>query len=146
MPRLTNQRYVDIHHLLRRDWLENPALYAYLTPNEQWVLHDFFQPYKALTDAELVKHRQSVSRQAPSLPHRAGRALRRFERTGEAIDRWRAQAIVRPAATNHKRLDLSSIKVWALVRPEIDVKMLAKACIGIARLQLADEKRKANEK
>ena len=123
-----------MHHQLRQYWLEDPAPYACLSPNEQWELHDFFQPYKALRDAELVAHRQAVSQRSPSLPQRAGRTLKRFETATKIIADWRARPPAQPTATKHKRAAQGdSVEVWPLVRPEIDATKIARALIALAR-------------
>ena len=134
MPRLTNQRYVEIHYQLRRYWLKDPAPYLSLTPNEQWNLHAFFKPNKTMTDVELVTHRRTISQQSPALPQRAGRALRKFEGAIEAIGRWRAQS---SSTANHKRPSMNNpIKVWPLVQPEIDAKKIARALIALAKREV----------
>jgi len=79
MPRLTNKRYVEMHHLLRKSWLQYRHPFTQLTPREQWDLHHFFIPAEQRTDAELIEHRAQIAAVDQSLPQRAGRAYRRFE-------------------------------------------------------------------
>lgn len=140
MPRLTDQRYVEIHRLLRRYWLDDPALYAHLTPGEQWNLHDFFQSYKTLGDADLVAHRRAVSLESPSLPHRAGRALRKLKGVIETIDQQRAHS---SATVSHKHPSIHNlVKVWPLVQPEIDANRVARALIALAKHKVKSTRRK----
>jgi hypothetical protein len=63
MPRLTNQRYLLIHHQLRQVWIEDRSGFSWLRPAEQWQLHDYFRPSKDLTDAELFAHRAAISQE-----------------------------------------------------------------------------------
>lgn len=153
MPRLTNQRYLDLALM----WRTDDFTYGTLSPNEQWDLHAYFVPYKSLTEAELLEHRKRISKEQPSLPQRAGRAAEHFKRNyykvREARRREAQEALERTAAraaagkkSNYRTAPKPKgpLKVYALVNPEIDVKMLAKACIAIARLQLAEEKAKTD--
>ena len=153
MPRLTNQRYLDINHDLSLMWRTDDFTYGTLSPNEQWDLHAYFVPYKSLSEAELLAHRKRISKERPSLPQRAGRAAEHFKRNYYLVrDARRREAQEAPehqaarAAASKKSgyrtapRPKGPVKVYAIVNPEIDVKMLARACIGIARLQLAEGK------
>ena len=64
MPRLTNQRYLDINHDLALMWRTDDFTYGTLSPNELWDLHAYFVPYKSLTEAELIEHRKKISKEA----------------------------------------------------------------------------------
>lgn len=153
MPRLTNQRYLDINHDLALMWRTDEFTYGTLSPNEQWDLHAYFVPYKSLSEAELIAHRKRISKEQPSLPQRAGRAAEHFKRNyykvresrrreaEERLEREAARAAAgKKSAYRTAPKPKGPLKVYALVNPEIDVKMLARACIAIARLQLAEEK------
>lgn len=120
MPRLTNDLYLKRHRWLYKLWFDHDgAPFSYLKPNEQWDLHAYYQPYKDLTDEELLEHRKQISKERPSLPARAGKAFTNLA-TGK-------QTGVKISHTGKR-----SISVRAIVRPEIDLKLLSKALIGVA--------------
>lgn len=78
MPRLTAKQYLRSHDQLRRLWLKNTVVFSYISPVEQWQLHDFFKPDRDWTDLRLLQHRDAITTSRPSLPHQAGRALNHF--------------------------------------------------------------------
>jgi hypothetical protein len=135
MPRLTSQRYIEIHCWLRNYWLEDAAPYVYLTPEEQWNLHEFFQPCKQLSDDELTVHREAVTRRFPSLPQRAGRALKKFEKATEVASLRQVQSFnVQMKAGEYKRpASHGPITVRSLAQPEVDTTELARLLWDIAR-------------
>lgn len=113
MPRLTNTTYLFHHHQLKGLWATDERWFRYLSPNGQWALHRFYQPASDLTDTELIVHRRAVTAAEPFLPQRAGRAYARFSR-GEAAPAG--------AATVNGR----TVYVWAVMRPEPDLRLLRK--------------------
>lgn len=133
MPRLTNPRYIEVHHRLRNYWLEDTVPYIYLTPKEQWDLHQFFQPYKTLSDDELIAHRQAVTQQSSSLPHQAGRALKKLEVAAAAMARERAQPPDPPEGKRKRQSLRGPLVVRSLVRPESDAKKLARVLLELVR-------------
>ena len=116
MPRLSNSTYLLIHQHLRQDWLTQSRIYSLIPPKDQRYIHDFFRPSEHLTDEELLAHRRAVSRQHPSLPHCAGRAVHR---------------VVRPV--NHPELVRGRIRVYPVLRPQVDVEKFARALLMTAR-------------
>jgi hypothetical protein len=131
MPRLTANQYLKTHDRLRRMWLHDPGVFADITLNDQWLLHDFFVPDRDLSDLALLAYRDWIAEQRPSLPHQAGRALSRF---------WDAAAIaglVRARRTNvpvgprkHVRQADRQLVVKPLAHPELDGHKLARASSG----------------
>lgn len=140
MPRLTNPIYTRIHHYLRRYWVEDPQVYSLLAPSEQWDIHAFFQPYVEWRDEELVEYRKRISKERPSLPQRAGRALRRFDWAVSELARLRALE-AGLTAEERKKHKAKSIHVYPLMRPEPDFQKIARALI-----RLAEEKVKRDAK
>ena len=120
MPRLTNVDYLNTYRYLSEVWLHDRRLFANLGTREQWYLHDYFQPSKEWSDEELLAHRTAISKQHPSLPHQAGRALKRF--IGEAERPVRVLAAT-PKGTRPPR---GKITVKSVVRSEINMKLLAR--------------------
>lgn len=123
MARLTNQHYLLIHRQLRKAWLEVPHCISWLTPTEQWQLHDFFQPANQLTEVELLAHRRDITKRRPTLPSQAGRALAKLYRIAQT-----SQLIKQVTPIGHGR----HIAVYGLVNPELDLEALAHILVDIA--------------
>lgn len=81
MPRLTNQRY-----LAQRAWLlalfEPSSRFRFTAKpsiSDQQTVVDFYGLTSHRTDQQALEHRRKVAMADPSLPSRAGKALRRLE-------------------------------------------------------------------
>lgn len=134
MPRLSNDLYYHRYEVLRWLWLNRVGIYSYISPKEQWAIHDYFQPSKQLSFQELVDHRRTVSRERPSLPATAGRAANQI---WQLIEGQRAP---RPFAQSEQRGSRQrQVTVRAVVRPEIDIEKLAKTLLELAKLQAKDK-------
>lgn len=99
MPRLSTARYLDLHHRLRRLWGTDAGAFADFAYSEQTALHQFFVPSRDLGDDEMVRYREKVTARFPSLPQRAGRALRSLpavEREAARRTELGLQAIAHP--------------------------------------------------
>jgi hypothetical protein len=126
MPRTTNQQYLAAYRFLRAVWCESDGgVFAELSPQEQWYLHDYLRPSEQLSDEALLAHCKEISIQRPSLPQCAGRALKFLQAVLETF--------VEPApAVRHQpgeRLPtkrVTSISVGAVVRPKPDAAALAR--------------------
>lgn len=128
MPRLTPSTYLIHHQQLKTVWETHQYWFAALSPNDQWALHQFYKPSVNLTATELLAHRRAVTAADPSLPHRAGRAYAKLSH-GE-----RSRAIAGTASSR-------AITVRSVVRPEPDLRLLAKVYI---RMALEDMKERQN--
>lgn len=130
MSRLTNSTYLHQHNELRRLWLDDPVAFGYLSPDDQWRLHRFYQPDKDMSPDALLAHRQTVTEAEPSLPQQAGPALNLlYERASSPVvnrNRHARHVSQRSQGTHH-------ITVRAVVRPEPDVKRLVSAVLDLAR-------------
>ena len=62
MPRLSARKYLQARKRLRRYWDFQQMAYGYLSPDEQ-----------------VLEHRTEITKQRPSLPHQAGRALAKID-------------------------------------------------------------------
>lgn len=131
MLRLNTSTYLHHHHQLKELWIVDVSAFSYLTFRDQVDLHTYFQFASDKTEAELIEHRRNVRAFDPSLPHRAGRAYAKLQR-GE-----------RAPATSSAVPGGGRISVRPIVRPEIDLRMLAKALLYTA---LDQEKRRSDEK
>jgi hypothetical protein len=121
MPRLTNQQYLKTCRCLRQLWQEVPDHFAYIKAEQQWHLHDYFQPSKALSDAERLQHRVRISAERSSLPQRAGKALAKLY----------GAAVTRSVQAKYAR-GRGEIKVYGLANPEIDLEELVRVLLDIA--------------
>lgn len=132
MPRLTNQNYLRSHAQLRKLWLDNPRSYDDLKPNEQWALHEFFVPYEDCPDAELLTHRQRMTKQDPSLPQRAGRALAQYR---QILAGRKSPVVVTASPPGRQGYP---VVAHALMRPEIDMNKLSAGIYEAAKKYVAE--------
>jgi len=132
MPRLTAKQYLKAHDQLRRFWLHDNRLFAELSPTEQWQLHDYFKPDKDWSDLELLAHREHISKQRPSLPHQAGRALTRLHNKAAHYALLGVRRAKSPVAARIRKQSERRLTVKAVVRPEVDADKLARAFINMA--------------
>lgn len=125
MPRLTHTTYTLQHHQLRREWLDRHGLaFTMLSPTEQILIHDFYEPSKSLTDRQLKAHRDAITKIRPSLPHQAGKA---FVRIAPFLD------VVPAPLPSPGRGKPYSVKVTSLVNPQIDPERMARILMDIVR-------------
>jgi hypothetical protein len=143
MPRLTNARYIAIHELLKRVWQENPPTFGYLSPEEQWLLHDYFRPSENLTETELIAHRREITAERPSLPHQAGRALADLGRTVAGL----TLASQQQTTTSMKRLPKGrrNPKVSAVVNPKLGTKAFARLLVDLVWREMFEEDERGKE-
>jgi hypothetical protein len=145
MPRLSNDRYLERHYFLKKDWIEFEELYCVLTVSEQWDLHAFYQPSKVLKDEDLLYHRQLISKERPSLPAQTGKSFRLMSdicrrayqyANGDDMKFRKAIASLTPsrAATDYDN-GKHSFRITAIANPEPDYKQLARALIAVAEAQ-----------
>lgn len=130
MPRLTDSHYLEIHHHVRRVWLEDPHPLSALSANEQWDIHRYFAPDADLSDDELLVHRRRVTRFEPNTPARAGRAYGKLLRAIDAEEKF--VPAPRFPRKKYQRGEAGLLTVRAVVRPKLDVEQLARALIEIA--------------
>jgi hypothetical protein len=124
MPRLNTSTYLHHHYQLKSVWEIDQRPFTYLSQTDQWDLHKYFQFASDKTGAELIEHRRNVHALDPSLPQRAGRAYAKLVRGEQA------------PVTYSVLPDGHRISIRAVVRPEPDLKLLAKACVWMALKEL----------
>lgn len=123
MTRLTHTTYTLHHHQLRREWLDRHGFaFTMLSPTEQILIHDFYEPSKPLTDRQLRAHRAAITRARPSLPHQAGKA---FVRIALFLD-----VELAPLPMRGKPY---IAKITSLVNPQIDPIRMAQILTAIVR-------------
>ena len=141
MPRLTNSDYHATRAWLAELWQNNKGWFSYLSAAEQYALHDYFVPSKHLSDEALLEHRQTITKQRPSLPHQAGKAASKLDRIvtkgPQVIDTTRA---VTRTALKAKSGKARNLTVRAVMRPEPDFHKLARALIALKTAELKQRK------
>ncbi|WP_111036468.1 hypothetical protein [Curtobacterium sp. MCBD17_019] len=122
MPRLSSSQYLATRRSLFADWFLKIPVLSHLPYAEQLTLHEFFAFTKHLNDTEALAHRRAATAADPSLPHRAGKVMKRFDRLS-TID-WEAERR-KQAATGQKP---SGHKViHGLARPEPGLDRIARS-------------------
>jgi hypothetical protein len=129
MPRLNTPTYLQHHHQLKELWLVHQRVFSYLSPSDQLDLHKYFQFASSKTEAELIEHRRNVHALDPSLPHCAGRACAKLLRGEQAPVPYTDMP------------DGRKIAVRVVMRPEPDLKLLAKALVLIAEREVKKRQR-----
>lgn len=99
----------------------------FLTVNEQWDLFAFFLPHQDLSEQQLIQHRQDISEADPSLPQRAGRALKRLEEADIEAAYWRERMRL-PHKKNGKR----TVHIFSEINPDFKPEDLAKILVSAA--------------
>ena len=95
-----------------------------LSPTEQILIHDFYEPSKSFTDRQLRAHRAAITKARPSLPHQAGKA---FVRIAPFLG---VELAPLPMPGRGK---LYVAKITSLVNPQIDPAQMAQILITIVR-------------
>ena len=146
MPRVTPSEHYKRYHFLRTAWLEFPKLYALLPLHAQWQVHEFYQPSKDITKAELTRHIRHLADTKPALVHQAGKHVRLMQRVFRHVSKeldiprseWgRAFSSViqqvnplsasSPPERNGQRYTIS-----VAVRPKMDVKIFSSVLVELA--------------
>ena len=142
MPRFSNQDYLARCHWLRRMWIEPPQiLLATVTVLEQWDLHTYFQPSKALTDEQRLEHRRAVITQEPLLPARAGKCFTKLAKLSESAikqsggDPARAVAFICAAVPAQLDKKGHKIRIFPVARPEPDLPELSRVLLELAMVE-----------
>lgn len=135
MPRLTTLDYLNHRAALRKEWFDNNGYaFVFLTPTQQFQLHDYYALTKELAPIDVLEHRKRVSAGGSSLPQQAGRA---FTRIRPFLD---LEVIPQApsAKTGRKRTWTAGnrrVKVFSLVKPELDPAEFARIIIAAAKEQ-----------
>jgi len=133
VPRLTNTAYLNQREQLIKDFNTRPSLFTALSYNDQLDLHAFYALYQEWIDQDLLAHRAEVTKEHPSLPHRAGKLYARITRQ---LQNNRPHQPLPPTETSTDkrvkvpaRLRQSNIRIEGLTHPVPDYQKLAKALI-----------------
>ncbi len=128
MPRLTDRDFLENHELLRSHRIRGDTVFARLGLGEQRALFSYYHFHVHCEKSALLEHRRAVTQANPSLPHQAGRALRRWR---SLPDQQRAprQSAKSPGT---QQGDLRSFSLAFELRPDPDVKQVARAFMALA--------------
>ena len=137
MPRTTPQQQFERYQFIQRVFVEDRSMFADLLALNQWALFGFYKPKSDFTLEQLRGYQAAMAKQEPSLPQRAGRAYREFERA-YAARQARAKLPRIPIVKDRRnsRTRNRNYVVRGLVRDEIDGPKLARVLIEIARQQV----------
>lgn len=133
MPRLTTLDYLRQRAALRDEWFANNAYgFVVLSPTEQFVLHDYFEPTKDLSPVGLLAHRKEITARQPSLPQQAGRA---FAHIRPFLQLAIEPVAKRPTKQRSRTWTASnrSVRVLSLVNPQLEAKAFANIIMELAR-------------
>lgn len=124
MPRLSDIDYIRNHLALRNEWVARDAnAFAYITPTDQFAIHDYYEPSLELDAIQLITHRRAITAKSPSLPQQAGKA---FVRIQPFLDM--PPPASRPARKGHRKRDYQ-IRILSVVNPHIDPEKIAKILV-----------------
>src|SRR5665213_1106817 len=73
MPRITNQQYLNRHHILSEIWSRSPKCFGTLPFNRQLDVHLYFAPSKDWSDEDLIAHRRNITIEHPGLAQQASK-------------------------------------------------------------------------
>lgn len=133
MPRLTTLDYLNHRAALRKEWLENNGYaFAFLTPTQQFHLHDYYAFTKELRPLDVLKHRKRVSAGKSSLPQQAGRA---FTHIRPFLDLQIIPQAPRAKADRKRTWTVGNrrVNVFSMVKPELDPEVFAQIIIEAAK-------------
>jgi len=129
MPRLTDRDYLRNYELLRSYRMRGDRAFPLLKVSEQQALFSYYGFHERRGRAELLEHRRVISRIYPSLPHQAGRALTHLNYLREHPREPRK--VLEPRRRGRPKASRAFSLAFE-VRPEPDVKQLARAFIDLA--------------
>ncbi|HEX6416099.1 MAG TPA: hypothetical protein VFZ62_01095 [Candidatus Saccharimonadales bacterium] len=151
MPRVTPTKHYYRYQFLRVAWLEFPKLYALLPLDAQRQVHEFYRPSEELTKNELVTHIKALNNTKPTLVHQVGKHVRIMKEVFRRISKelgvpppeWHgamgsAVQHVNSSPANMETKDGRQYTISALARPEVNIQLLARALIELARRQSED--------
>jgi hypothetical protein len=103
-------------------WTTHPQLFSLLSPTAQLELHRFFLPTVDIEEHELASYRDYINKCERSLAHKAGKHFKEFTRPRPEV----AEIITRS----------KSFELRPIMKPEPDLKKLARAFVNLAEHQL----------
>lgn len=125
MPRLSDSDYLRNAPALHREWtVRSGYAFTILSPTEQILIHEFYEPSNSFTDRQLRSHRVMITKRQQPLPHQAGNAFARIEPFLDVV-------LAPPPAP--ARDEPYVAKITSGVNPQIDPARMAQILIAIVR-------------
>lgn len=129
-------------------------LYSELEPHQQMVIHRYYRPTEDLTNQQLREHRFAISLKEPSLPQRAGKAVKIMWDNFHAIMKLAAKEAEEaerqpqpPLEAKHKKCSgKRPIRITALVRPDPSLQMMARAVVELAEERARQQQKEQNDR
>lgn len=137
------EEYLDWRNRFEQAWRKEPQLLAFLKPEEQWDLHDYFQFHYYQNQAEALGWYFTI-RECGAAVERSGiRAFETLQRTLYRIDQMKDQQQL--PLFSKKRHKSEEIKIYAIVNPEMDIDEMIGALIDLGH-QLVESQRKKDQR
>jgi hypothetical protein len=163
MPRVTSLEHYRRYQFLHTAWSGFSILYTLFPIEQQWQIHDFYQPSKDLTQDELLIHITRLKETRPALVNQVGKHVRLMMKVfhnvskdlnvSEADQTMALSAVIRQVApapissvTASSSKDRGRLSVRAVARPEIDMKKLTRAFVMLAEEMIEKEHRGKTDK
>lgn len=131
MSRTTHLIYLFRRDALAANWKNGGRALCRLTIPEQRALHDYYLLTMRLLDEKLRAYVAKISKDDPSLPQRAGKAWKSFERVAQL-------PVQVPAAPSNQHI---RPVVYPLIRPELDIEALADLMVQLAIESVEEDKK-----
>lgn len=143
MPRVTQREQYERHLLLRRIWSDffSQDAFADLSVNEQWKVHAFYQPDKALDFPDFKDHVKRINLEQPELCHMAGKLYFRLQATFFTAEARRGTPAVPATPRPKRRLRREDVSLRVIARPKPDIDKLIQAM----RMMAAEDAKRAKE-
>jgi hypothetical protein len=136
---MTPDDYVEWRNRLASVWQRDTSFMSYLSPNDQWDLHGYFQFHREKSEQDVLGHLAAIQADEPDVETRGLAALEHLQAAIDHVVRERqSQPAPSPPVKGGAR-GRRVVVTGAVVRPEIDVQKLARACIQIAKMQREQE-------
>ncbi|GAB3608344.1 hypothetical protein GCM10027414_04690 [Humibacter ginsengiterrae] len=127
MPRLTNQDYLTTRSELHAAWTNSPTSIYLLTAAEQWSLHEYFRFVENLSPAVSLEYRQEITEEQPSLPQRAGHAVKQWRLNNSSLTPIALSTLFHAPGKGGAP---HNIRLFAEVQPVLDPKRIAIALMA----------------
>lgn len=143
MPRVTQREQYERHLLLRKIWSDyfSQDAFADLSVNEQWKVHAFYQPDKALSFPDFREHLNRIKREQPELCHVAGKLYVRLQAAFVTAEVRRSIPAIPTTLRPKRRLRQEDVSLRVIARPKPDIDKLIQAM----RMMAAEDAKRAKE-
>lgn len=132
--------YLMWREKLAAAWQADTRFISYLSPEEQWSLHGYFQFHLEKSREEALRYLAEIQAEKPAAEQQGLAAFDRLQTILEELRHGRDPGgAFTYEAPPQGRTKGRRITIRPVVQPEIDIPMLARALIQVARQQLEEE-------